>query len=44
MSYSGLDSGFQQIASPAFQVLMPVFAVGVTVAAVHRRVSGSAHD
>ncbi|SDO37703.1 hypothetical protein [Geodermatophilus sp. DSM 45219] len=44
VGYSGLDSGFQQIASPAFQVLMLAFAVGVIVAAARGRVSTSAHD
>ena len=43
MSYSGLDSGFQQIASPAFQVLMLTFAVGVVVAA-RGRVSESSRN
>jgi hypothetical protein len=33
VSYSGLDSSFQQIASPSFQVLMLAFAIGVVVAA-----------
>jgi hypothetical protein len=33
VSYRGLDSGFQQIASPVFQVLMLAFAIGVVVAA-----------
>jgi hypothetical protein len=41
VSYSGLDSGFQQIASPAFQVLMLAFAIGVVVAAARGRVSES---
>ena len=44
VGYSGLDSGFQQIASPAFQVLMLVFGAGVVVAAAHSGASGSAHD
>ena len=44
VGYSGLDSGFQQIASPAFQVLMLVFGAGVVVAAAHNGASGSAHD
>jgi hypothetical protein len=32
VAYSGLESGFQQIASPGFQILMLVFAIGVVVA------------
>jgi len=44
VGYSGLDSGFQQIASPAFQVLMLVFGAGVVVAAAHSGAGGSAHD
>jgi hypothetical protein len=41
VSYRGLDSGFQQIASPVFQVLMLAFAIGVVVAAARGRVSES---
>jgi hypothetical protein len=42
VSYSGLDSGIQRIAVPAFQVVMLVFAIGVVVAAARGRVSESA--
>jgi hypothetical protein len=38
VSYSGLDSGIQQIAVPAFQVVMLVFAIGVVVTAARGRV------
>jgi hypothetical protein len=31
VSYSGLDSGFQQIATPAFQLVTLAFAIGVVV-------------
>jgi hypothetical protein len=41
VSYSGLDSGFQLIASPAFQVLMLAFAIGVVVAAARGRMTES---
>lgn len=44
VGYSGLDSGFQQVASPAFQVLVLVFGAGVVAAAAHGGTSGSAHD
>jgi hypothetical protein len=43
VSYSGLDSRFQQIASPAFQVLMLAFAIGVVVSA-RGRVSESSRS
>jgi hypothetical protein len=33
VNYNGLDSGLQQIATPAFQVVMLVFGVGVLLAA-----------
>ncbi len=33
VSYSGLDSGIQRIAVPAFQVVMLLFAIGVVVTA-----------
>jgi hypothetical protein len=42
VSYSGLDSGFQQIASWAFQVVVLAFAIGVVVTAARGRVSGVA--
>jgi hypothetical protein len=38
VSYSGLDSGIQRIAVPAFQVTMLVFAIGVVVTAARGRV------
>jgi len=38
VSYSGLDSAIQQIAVPAFQVIMLAFAIGVVVAAARGRV------
>jgi hypothetical protein len=38
VGYSGLDSGIQRIAVPAFQVVMLVFGVGVLVAATRGRV------
>jgi hypothetical protein len=37
VGYSGLDSGIQRIAVPAFQVLMLVFGIGVAVVARGRR-------
>ncbi|MGY1660802.1 DUF4386 family protein [Geodermatophilus sp. SYSU D00705] len=37
VSYSGLDSGLQRIAVPAFQVLVLVFAVGVVTTAARGR-------
>ena len=38
VSYSGLDSGIQRIAVPAFQVVILVFAIGVLVTAARGRV------
>jgi phosphotransferase system glucose/maltose/N-acetylglucosamine-specific IIC component len=38
VSYSGLDSGIQRVAVPAFQVVMLVFAIGVVVTAARGRV------
>jgi hypothetical protein len=38
VGYSGLDSGIQRIAVPAFQVVILVFGVGVLVAADRGRV------
>lgn len=43
VGYSGLESGFQQVASPAFQVLVLVFGAGVVVAA-RSGAGNSAHD
>ncbi|MGY1640523.1 hypothetical protein ACI782_05240 [Geodermatophilus sp. SYSU D00703] len=36
VSWHGLDSAFHQVALPAFRVVLLVFAVGVTLAAVRR--------
>lgn len=44
VGYSGLDSGFQQIASPAFQVLVLLFGAAVVLAAAHGGTGSSAHD
>ena len=37
VSHGGLDSGFQQIATPAFQLVILAFAIGVVVAASRGR-------
>jgi hypothetical protein len=37
VAYSGLESGFQELAVPAFQLLMLVLAVGVLVSARRER-------
>ncbi len=42
VAYSGLESSFQQIAIPAFQVVALVFIIGVAVASLRWRVSSPA--
>ena len=36
VGYSGLDSGIQRVAVPAFQVVMLVFSIGVVVTAAQQ--------